>query len=138
MKGLILNVPATVHPDLFPVDEVKDGFTSLQQNADAPFINAAKLARFTDLYKPDAIHPWYSPLLLDKSAFSGLCPTFFHIAGRDPLRDEGLLLEKKMREAGVETQLHTYPGLPHSFMSLPQLPSSAKWRESVLKTLGDI
>jgi acetyl esterase/lipase len=32
--------------------------------------------------------------------FVGLCPVSFHIAGLDPLRDEGLLLEEKMQTAG--------------------------------------
>lgn len=30
------------------------------------------------------------------------------ICGKDPLRDEGILYEKLLRESGVQTKLHTY------------------------------
>ncbi len=100
VRGLILSVPSVVHPDHFPRELIKDGQSSLEQCADAPFINLARMWYFADLYKPDPQHPEYSPLLLEAKAFSGLCPTSFHIAGWDPVRDEGLLLEEKLRSVG--------------------------------------
>lgn len=100
MQGLILSTPATVHPDYFPTNLIDEGQNSLTQNADAPFINAARLRNFTNMYQPDATHPDFSPLLLPSESFRGLCPTKFHIAGFDPLRDEGLLFEEKLRNAG--------------------------------------
>lgn len=36
----------------------------------------------------------------------------------DPLRDEGLIYERILREdCGVKTRLDLYPGLPHRFWS---------------------
>jgi acetyl esterase/lipase len=46
---------------------------------------------------PDA-----SPLLAN---LENLPPAFVQIAGLDPLRDEGILYAKLMKEAGVETKL---------------------------------
>ncbi|RFU26060.1 hypothetical protein B7463_g10280, partial [Scytalidium lignicola] len=131
IKGLILSIPATVHPDHFPRGLVKDGFSSLEQNADAPFINLQKFRFFASLYKPDPTHPDCSPLLLPDESFRGFPPTCVHVAGRDPIRDEGLLFEEKLVRAGVNTKLHIYPGLPHGFMSFPTLPSSKKWSTTV-------
>lgn len=100
VRGLVLSVPSVVHPDHFPSEFISGGETSLQQCADAPFISLARMRFFSQLYKPDPLHPECSPLLLEAGAFAGLCPTSFHIAGRDPVRDEGLLLEEKLRSVG--------------------------------------
>ena len=62
-----------------------------------------------DKYGGSPTDPEVSPLLYPSQA--GLPPTFFQIAGLDPLRDEGLLYEKLLREAGVKTQLIMYVSL---------------------------
>ncbi|CAK7199029.1 hypothetical protein SEUCBS139899_001697 [Sporothrix eucalyptigena] len=131
VAGLVLTVPATVHPDHFPAQLIQGGIdnSSLVQNADAPFINAARLRGFLNMYEPTPpTHAAVSPLLVDESALRGLGSVAVHVAGRDPLRDEGLLFEQKLRAAGVATTLYTYAGLPHAFMSHPTLPSTAVWR----------
>ncbi|KAL1903160.1 hypothetical protein Sste5346_000444 [Sporothrix stenoceras] len=130
-RGLVLTVPATVHPNHFPADLIK-GEPSLIQNAEAPFINAARLRGFMAMYKPTPeTHPAVSPLLVEASVLASLQlkRVAVHVAGRDPLRDEGLLFEAKLRLAGIPTTLYTYPGLPHAFMSHPKLPSTKTWRE---------
>ncbi|KAH6670255.1 Alpha/Beta hydrolase protein [Plectosphaerella plurivora] len=127
VRGLILGTPSTVHPDHFP-SHLVHGPRSLDLYADAPFINLARLQGFLAMYKPEPLHPLCSPLLVPAGEFAGLCPVSFHIAGLDPLRDEGLLMEEKLRSVGVETTVHDYPGVPHAFMSLPTLPSAERWR----------
>jgi acetyl esterase/lipase len=99
IRGLILGTPSTVHPDHFPSHLVR-GPSSLDLYANAPFLNLARLRGFVDLYKPDPLHPMCSPLLVPAEEFVGMCPVSFHIAGLDPLRDEGLLMEKKLRSVG--------------------------------------
>jgi len=84
-----------------------------------------------DLYAPDEKSELYNsfnwPDSVDgKSGHVGLPPVFFQIAGMDPLRDGGLIYEKRLREEdGVPTKLKLYPGLPHGFnLSYPQLDIS--------------
>lgn len=47
-----------------------------------------------------------SPLLAPEH--TNLPPALVQVCGMDPLRDEGILYEKLLRESGVQTKLHTY------------------------------
>ncbi|KAI5460767.1 Alpha/Beta hydrolase protein [Mariannaea sp. PMI_226] len=133
ISGLILTVPPTVDEADYPRYLLKDGYTSLEQNADAAILPRTSLKFFQSLYKADRGHPYTSPLVLPESSFHGFPPTCFHIAGLDPLRDEGLLFARKLAKAGVETRVDIYPGFPHAFMTLPELAESERWRNDLYK-----
>lgn len=56
--------------------------------------------------------------MLFNTGHRDLPPTYFQICGMDPLRDEGLIYERLLREeCGVKTKTDLYPGLPHGFWS---------------------
>lgn len=58
---------------------------------------------YTDALKVDPDDPRHSVLLAPSHA--KLPPAYMQVAGADPLRDEGLMYEKVLREANVETKL---------------------------------
>lgn len=71
----------------------------------------------TDLYrtaitkmKPN--NPHHFPGLGDLSKFP---PTYILTAGRDPLRDDGTILDAMLKDNGVRVRLDNYPGFPHYF-----------------------
>lgn len=59
------------------------------------------------------------------ASLSGLPPAFIVVAGRDPLRDEGLRYGDLLRGAGVPTQVREFPDVPHGFdQFVPDAPES--------------
>lgn len=51
----------------------------------------------------------------------------------DPWRDTGVIYERKIREAGAETRLTMYPGLPHAFWTtFPQIKATQQYLVDML------
>jgi acetyl esterase/lipase len=124
LTGAFLSVPAVLHEAAVP-SKYSSGYLSMQQNAHAPVVNYDAVQILYNLYKPDVKSPLFVPFNHPKG-HKGLPPVYFQICGLDPLRDDGLLYEKALREeAGVKTRLDLYPGLPHAFWAVfPHLSSS--------------
>ncbi len=81
----------------------------------------------------EAAHePRFVPFLYDHSS---LPPAYLQVCGIDPLRDEGLLYERVLREeAGVVTRLDLYPGFCHYFWTnFPLLDKSREFVEDTVK-----
>lgn len=70
----------------------------------------------------DAFNKAWSPDWSDKKVtpFAGkgshprFSPTYLQVCGLDPLRDDGLIYEKVLRQAGTDTGTNVYKGLPHA------------------------
>ncbi|KAK1218461.1 hypothetical protein PQX77_018859 [Marasmius sp. AFHP31] len=106
----------------------KSSYLSFEQNKDAPILNKSKIEYFYSLYKPKPTDTKFSPLLL--KTHKGLPPAYFQICGLDPLRDEGLIYERVLKEADVPTKYDVYSGVPHAFEgAAPHLKQAVKLRE---------
>ena len=58
------------------------------------------------------------PVLYGNEGFSKLPPTNLQADGMDPLRDDALIYEEILKEAGVKTKIDLYPGAPHAHFAL--------------------
>ena len=94
--GLILRIPPSCHPSVFPTDHYP--YESYTTHANAPILNREAMNNFFATYASGADVKDYrlSPLLAD---MKGLPSTYMEIAGCDPLRDDGLALCTKMKAA---------------------------------------
>ncbi|KAJ7745813.1 Alpha/Beta hydrolase protein [Mycena maculata] len=124
VTGQILQYPRVLARAASP-PQYKDQLLSMEQNKDGPGLTAASIDWIAGLVKAPPADPEYSPLL---AAHEGLAPAYIQVCGLDPLRDEALLYERLLREAGVKTKLDIYPGVPHGFnFAFPQLAASVKF-----------
>ncbi|KAH8100058.1 Alpha/Beta hydrolase protein [Cristinia sonorae] len=130
VTGQVLHIPCVVDPRAHP-EKYKAELRSLDIVEHANMAGLKRKFMF-DIYekhlKNPPEDPTASPLLFLSHA--NLPPAFIQISGLDLLRDEGLLYEKVLREAGVKTKLHVYQGVSHGFhMGFPQLAASKRFEE---------
>ncbi|KAK5686661.1 hypothetical protein LTS10_002784 [Elasticomyces elasticus] len=109
----------------------RDQWFSREQNKDAPGLDGDAMTAIEKALGADNSSEWFTPYNA-KVPHKGLPPTCIYANGMDPLRDDALIHEQALREAGVKTKLFTWPGLPHAhFAFFPMLKCSQE-------ALGDI
>lgn len=128
LSGQLLVMPCLISPHAYSqAEKYKSDLLSYDLNQDGYLLSQNQLLKFSEAYhgKDNAANPEVSPLLYD--SFQGLPPAYLQAAGRDLLRDEVILYERLLREAGVPTKIDVYPGCPHGFyLVFPQFKAAAR------------
>ncbi|KAL2849905.1 Alpha/Beta hydrolase protein [Aspergillus pseudoustus] len=150
IKGQVLMIPALVYYGCYDsqVAQLRDpAVSSWVENRDAPVLPFDRVKLFMELLgveegKADEEDLALNPGNASAEQVKGLPPATFGIAGRDPLRDEGLLFAKLLSENGVPTKTNVFRGVPHGFRRYGDaLSVSKKWDEVVVEgikwALGD-
>jgi len=133
VTGQLLQIPCVVHPDAYP-EKFKAELQSCEKIRD-PLLDKRIIPDLYAKYAAPPSDPECSPLLYP--SHKGLPPTFLQVCGADPLRDEALLYEKVLREDGVKTKLHVYPGVGHGFYVLiPHSSAALKFDRDFRDGLG--
>ncbi|KAJ7093693.1 Alpha/Beta hydrolase protein [Mycena epipterygia] len=128
LTGHILQIPALVHPAAYPLEYASE-LLSYEQNKNAPTLGKDLMDFFYECLNGPPADPDVSPLLADHT---GLPPAYLQVCGLDPLRDEGLLYERLLRELGIPTKLDIYPGVPHGFkIMFPGITAAKTWEVDV-------
>ncbi|MFF2324818.1 MULTISPECIES: alpha/beta hydrolase [unclassified Streptomyces] len=123
-------VAATAHDDGFhrithqvlyypslDLDFDVDRYASLRENAEGYGLETAGLKPFNAFYVDsgaDPGNPRVSPI--KRADLTGLPPALIVTGELDPLRDEGELYGRRLREAGVEATVSRYEGAGHGFV----------------------
>lgn len=99
------------------LDFDEDRYASLRENAVGYGLETAGLKPFNAFYLDsgaDPADPLVSPVKRDD--LSGLPPALVVTAEFDPMRDEGELYGRRLREAGVAATVSRYEGAGHGFV----------------------
>ncbi|MCI8209157.1 lipase [Pseudomonas sp. S25] len=102
---------------IYPALGSEEDLPSRSACADAPLLSSAEMDDCWALYlsRPEDFQsPYAMPLLADD--FSGLAPAFIGVAQFDPLHDDGVAYEQRLRKAGVSTVFDAGEGLVHGYL----------------------
>jgi acetyl esterase/lipase len=144
IAGQVLMIPCVAHPSTYStvLDKLSSpSVSSYVSNEHAPLLPVKVVHLFTHhLHPPLPVSPTdtkLNPINATVEQVKGLAPAVFGIAGLDPLRDEGLLYAKLLSEAGVQTRVRVFKGVPHGARRFgEQLPeSSREWDRCVVEGL---
>lgn len=132
--GQVLMIPNLVNMNCYrPLkSRLKNpSVSSYEQNKDAAIMPMA-VARFfmnqLNVPNPKSEDLRINQVYATADQVKGLPPTVFGVAGWDILRDEGLLWAEDLANAGVPTDVHLFPGLPHGFRRAgDKLAASEHW-----------
>jgi versiconal hemiacetal acetate esterase len=117
VQGVVALCPVTTHPHSVPATH-KDIYNSrIENGSGVPVISSAVLDTFTRTAHCEAA---------DSTCFITLSknlkefpPTHIVTAGKDPLRDDGRILEAMLKNNGVAVQRSHFDGFPHVFWIFP-------------------
>jgi acetyl esterase/lipase len=92
---------------------------------------------FSNAFKPDPKSELWASFN-HPNGHKGLPKAYFQVCGMDFFRDDGLIYEKVLREeAGVETRIDVYKGMPHSWWSMfPEMEASKRRIDDSVKAVG--
>lgn len=132
ITGQYLCVPAllpetNVPPELTPL------YRSRTENRSDPVLKELTPELIDMIYAPDAESPLWDPYS-HVGGHAGVAKAYFQVGGLDPLRDEAVLYERRLREAGVLTRFELYDGYGHMFWT--NYPEVERSGEFVRDTLG--
>ncbi|KAF2737737.1 hypothetical protein EJ04DRAFT_460855 [Polyplosphaeria fusca] len=116
LVGVVVLVPATVHPDGVPED-VRSRWTSYEEHKEHTINTNSAMRSFWEAFGPPPTDPYASPLRHDK--IKELKRVYMTVAGHDTLRDDGLLFKEKLDQNKVPTKMDFYEGYPHYHWTWP-------------------
>lgn len=105
---------------IYPVTNAKMEHPSITSNGEGYILTKDLMTWFTNHYsrsEADKSNPLMSPLFTKD--LSNLPPALVQTAGFDPLRDEGIEYQEKLKAAGNQVKYTNYEGLIHTYFTMP-------------------
>lgn len=135
ITGQWLCVPSLMDEALVP-EKYKPYFLSREQNKEAPILPSSALDELQTMVHWDDKSSMRYPLN-SKAPLSKVPPTYTQACGMDSIRDDALIYDEMLKEAGVKTKIDLYPGCPHGhFAFFPGLEVSNRALADIMVGMG--
>lgn len=119
----------------FPMLDDRDHDPSRSEVDDHRMLNGRLVAQSWEAYLDGAFSPYAVPARAED--VSGLPPTWVMVDQVDPLRDEAIVFAQRLMQAGVRTELHTFPGTFHGSSGLvPDAEVSKRQLQAMIDTIA--
>lgn len=121
ITGIFLGIPLLLRESIVP-RQYKDVWVSREENKDKS-ITSAGLDMVLDGLQADERSPWFSPVNAIRDSVSDETPgqhandtlcLYVQVGQYDPLRDDGVVLEKIFKDRGFATKLDIFPNNGHA------------------------
>jgi acetyl esterase/lipase len=119
---------------VYPIASSDQNLPSKSEAANAKPLNTPMLkwfAHYVQRTPADMMDPRWD---LTKANLRGLAPVTIVNADIDPLRDDGLALQRALEAAGVQTERKVYPGVTHEFFGMGKVVRGARDAETYAVT----
>ncbi|GKT44644.1 AB hydrolase superfamily protein [Colletotrichum spaethianum] len=117
ITGTFLGIPLVMVKEIVP-EKYAAEWVSREENATwNPAFTTTIIEDVQRGLEPDIKSPWYSPLN-DPEAIPKCPKTYIQVGDRDPLRDDGLIYAKILKDNGVEARVDNYPNWGHQGWSI--------------------
>ncbi|KAH5581022.1 hypothetical protein HBI24_135800 [Parastagonospora nodorum] len=132
ITGQYLCVPALL-PDANVPPHLAHLYESRTKSTNDPVLKGIPPGLIEEIYAPDPKSPLWDPFNHPKG-HKGAAKAFFQVGGLDPLRDEAVLYDRVLREAGVLTRFQIYAGYGHMFWTnYPEMEESRRFVGDTLR-----
>ncbi|CAD6443420.1 bc2ae3c4-836e-432f-8561-3b4cda60f40a [Sclerotinia trifoliorum] len=129
IQGIVAMVPVTAHPSSITAAYSKH-YKSYEENAvGVPILDRKTMYTFFEAVDVDP-HDERLFVTLSKH-LDKFPPTYIATCGKDPLRDDGKVLEIILKEKGVQTKSDHYDGVPHYFWVFPGIKGGVEFLDNV-------
>jgi len=108
LTGLWECVPLTFRKLEHVPEKYRELWFANEQNVEVPVLDKESVDLYHEFAEPDLDSEWYTPYAIRDVSFRGQPKTYISVDGMDPLRDDGLIHEKILREQGVETRIDVW------------------------------
>ncbi|KAK1475724.1 hypothetical protein CABS01_04001 [Colletotrichum abscissum] len=112
ITGTLLGIPFLLVKEIVPEKYAKE-WVSRETNAEwSPTFTTAVINDVSKALQAEIKSPWYSPFN-DPEAIPKSPKAYIQVGDRDPLRDDGLIYAKVLKDNGVESRVDNYPDWGH-------------------------
>lgn len=110
VTGCFLGIPSTLCEEIVP-DAYRPLWTSMVENA-SPGQGPESARAMIEQLGADIRSPWFSAFN-SAHGLAEMPPTYIQVGGKDIYRDDGVVLQKALQDAGVPVELDVYGDMGH-------------------------